>query len=127
MAGKDRPVVAIWLDSADRATIEQLVAGNKLPHLQSLLENGAYSRLKFSEQVRSDKYAAVLAGCTSSTSGYWSRLRYDPRTATIKNARAYRFEEYPLFYAIDPSLKVCVFDVPRADVNKEINALQILG
>jgi len=125
---RKRSVVAIWLDSADRATVEEMIASGKLPNLKQLRSSGAYARLQNVEPMLSETaYSTLMTGCSSATINYWSWLHYDAESCSMRSIGGYDFREFAPFYALSNDVNVCVFDVPKAVLRDDLRGIQVLG
>jgi predicted AlkP superfamily phosphohydrolase/phosphomutase len=124
-----RPVMAVWLDGADRATIEAYVAQGQLPFFKRLKDASAYGKIKYDPQTLvlfESVYYSLLTGCSAETLRHWFTLEYDPVRCGIKEATV-DFQQTPPFYAVADRRKVLIFDVPQAPLRPEVNGWQIKG
>ncbi|NEQ84067.1 MAG: nucleotide pyrophosphatase [Moorea sp. SIO2I5] len=122
------PVIAIGLDAADPALIEQWISQGHLKNLRRLREQGSYGRLKTYEYYRAETpWTTFLTGCSPEQTGYWAPLKIKEGTYEVEDIQAYDFAEYQPFYALGDDYRVAVFDIPQAPLSNQVNGLQVLA
>ncbi|MBE9181754.1 alkaline phosphatase family protein [Oculatella sp. LEGE 06141] len=125
---KKRPVIAIGLDAADPRLIETWMAQGHLKNLRRLRDEGAYARLKSFDYYRAETpWTTFLTGCSPQKTGFWTQLRFRANDYSVEDSQAYRFEEYPPFYALGNDYRVAVFDMPQARLSDQVNGIQVLA
>ena len=134
-----KPVVAIALDSADPAVLENWMDRGYLKNLNQLRQQGIYGRLNnsvehYSTIVETSSTERVwvmfLTGCLPNKTGFWQVEKYDRETYTATQDTVkgtYDFKEYPPFYALGEDYRVAVFDMPFTKLFNQVNGVQILG
>jgi predicted AlkP superfamily phosphohydrolase/phosphomutase len=134
-----KPVVAIALDSADPAVIENWMDRGYLKNLNQLRQQGIYGRLTNSvehcgttvETSSTERlWVMFLTGCLPNKTGFWQVEKYDRETYTATQDTVkgtYNFKEYLPFYALGEDYRVAVFDMPFTKLFNQVNGVQILG
>jgi hypothetical protein len=123
------PVIALWLDGVDRATLEAYMAEGDLPFFKRVKDAGAYGRTRTgtpATKLFESVYHNFLTGCSAETLEHWFPLQYDPVRCEIKNHSA-DFLQTPPFYTAAGPRKILIFDVPKAPLSPELNGWQIKG
>ena len=117
--------MAIWLDGADRAALEQYVADGKLPFFKRLKDASAYGKLR-NNLLFESLYYNLLTGCSAETLNHWFPLQYDPVGCGLKYGSV-DFQQTPPFYAMADRRKIVIFDIPQAPLSPELDGYQIRG
>jgi len=121
-------VVAIGLDAADPALIEEWLDQGYLPNLNRLRQQGAYGRLANLEYYKAETaWTTFLTGCQPQRTGYWTPIQYHPQTYSVVEGGAYDYRQYPPFYAFAPGKRVAVFDMPQTVLDPRVDGLQVLA
>jgi predicted AlkP superfamily phosphohydrolase/phosphomutase len=121
-------VIAIGLDAAEPAVLEGWMADGHLNNLKRLREQGTYGRLQNFDYYRAETpWTTFLTGCTPQKTGYWSPIKFNPRTYDAELIEAYDFQEYQPFYALGDDYRVAIFDMPQTAIAPQANGIQILG
>lgn len=122
------PVIAIGLDAAEPTLIEKWISEGHLKNLAKLKETGSYSHLSNLEYYRAETpWSTFLTGCNPDKTGYWGPVKYNKDRYVSEQYGAYKYEEYPPFYALGKDYKVAIFDMPQTAISKEANGPQVLG
>lgn len=122
------PVIAIGLDAADPQLLETWMAAGHLPTIRKLREQGAYGRLLNLESYRAETpWTTFLTGTLPEETGYWGPVKYDAATYQVTEQGAYKFQEYPPFYALGDDYQVAVFDMPQTQLSEQANGPQVLA
>ncbi|HYC03996.1 MAG TPA: alkaline phosphatase family protein [Azospirillaceae bacterium] len=123
-----QPVIAIGLDSAEHTLVDRWIAEGKLPVLAKLRQEGARARLEnFAVYSAELPWTTFLTGSTPQKTGYWTPIKYDPKSYTTTQTGAYDFEEVRPFYALGQDYKIAVFDMPHAKLSDQVNGIQALA
>jgi predicted AlkP superfamily phosphohydrolase/phosphomutase len=123
-----KPVIAIGLDAADPLLVERWMEEGRLPALAALRASGTYTRLENFDYCRAESACtSFLTGCPAWQTGRWGAFKFHPEDYTVEDIQAYEFDEYPPFYAADPSRRVAVFDLPQTRLVHGLNGIQVLG
>ena len=122
------PVLAIGLDAAEPDMIEAWIAQGRLPNIAKLWQSGAYGRLENYDMFKAElPWTTFLSGVAPEKTGYWSQLKFDPKTYGVANQEAYAFDEYKPFYALGENYRVAVFDPPQGRIVDRVNGVQAFG
>jgi predicted AlkP superfamily phosphohydrolase/phosphomutase len=124
-----RRVMAIWLDGADRVTLERYVAAGELPFFKRLKAASAYGKLRNDPPATilfESLYYNLLTGCSAETLNHWFPVQYDLERCGLKYGSV-DFQQTPPFYAMADRRKVLVFDIPQAPLSPAVNGYQIRG
>ncbi|PIG95294.1 alkaline phosphatase family protein [Gloeocapsopsis sp. IPPAS B-1203] len=122
------PVIAIGLDAAEPALIEQWISQGYLKNLRSLKEQGAYNRLHNFNYYRAETpWTTFLTGCSPQKTGYWAPIKLRQGTYEIDEIGAYDFAEYPPFYTLGDEYKVGIFDLPHSRPSNQVNGVQVFA
>jgi predicted AlkP superfamily phosphohydrolase/phosphomutase len=104
------------------------MADGSLPALARLRARGSYGRLQNLETFAAETpWTSFLTGCRPEQTGFWSQVRFRPRSYEIDPVSVYDFERYPPFYALGDRYRVAVFDVPQTALSERVNGLQVLA
>lgn len=134
-----KTVVAIALDSADPAVLENWMDRGYLKNLNQLRQQGIYGRLTNSvehcgttvETSSTERlWVMFLTGCLPNKTGFWQVEKYDRETYTATQDTVkgtYDFKKYSPFYALGEDYKIAVFDMPFTKLFNQVNGVQILG
>lgn len=124
----NNPVIAIGLDAADPALIEQWMSQGHLKNLQRLAQQGAYTRLSNFDYYRAETpWTTFLTGCSPQKTGYWAPVKFYEGTYDTEEIEAYNFSEYQPFYALGNDYQVAVFDMPQSTLAEPVNGIQVLA
>ena len=124
----NHPVIAIGLDAADPQLLEDWMSKGHLKTLNRLRQDGSYGRLLNLDSYRAETpWTTFLTGVLPEDTGYWGPIKYDPVTYEAREIRAYKFEEYPPFYALGEQYRVAVFDMPQSAISENVNGKQMLA
>ncbi|MDJ0705713.1 MAG: alkaline phosphatase family protein [Leptolyngbyaceae cyanobacterium MO_188.B28] len=122
------PLIAIGLDAADPQLLEDWMAAGHLPTLKRLRRQGAYGRLLNHESYRAETpWTTFLTGTLPTKTGYWGPVKYDAAAYKAIEQGAYKFQEYPPFYALGDDYKVAIFDMPQTQLSEQANGPQVLA
>lgn len=122
------PMVAIGLDAADPALLEEWFAAGELPNLQNLCARGAYGRLDNLDYYKAETpWTSFITGRLPAETGYWSPETFRHDEYRTESAGAYDFRAHPPFYALGPDYRVAVFDVPQSVICDDVNGPQVLA
>jgi predicted AlkP superfamily phosphohydrolase/phosphomutase len=109
-----RPLLALWLDSADDVLITRWLEEGRLPALQRLFKEGVRARLTGLEHSRAEVVQSVaITGAHPSRSGYWGIHSYDPATYRSTNRGLHNYDRVPPFFALGPERRVAMIDFPQ--------------
>lgn len=123
-----RKVIAIGLDSAPRELLSEWMANGHLPNLKRLRGQGGWADLKgVPFGVAEASWTVLWTGCHARTHGYWSQLDYLPERYGAAWHYTYDYQEFPPFYALGPSRRVCAFDIPQVQLSDAVNGYQVLA
>lgn len=123
-----RSVIAIGLDAADPQLLETWMSQGHLKNLNQLRQTGVYGRLSNFDAYRAETpWTTFLTGTLPETTGYWGPVHYDPKTYTASEVGAYKFDEYPPFYALGENYRVAVLDMPQTALTPQANGPQVLA
>lgn len=132
-------VLAIGMDAADPAIVNQWINDGSLPHLAKLRATGVHATLNnhftYRERPVPFPYGDALwvisqNGVLPNKSGFWQPLRYVPEQYDFQfdtEVSGHTFDRYKPFYALGEDYKVAVFDLPLAGYHDDVNGVQILG
>ncbi len=121
-----RRVIAIGLDAADPARIEQWMNEGHLPTLARLRDRGTYARLQTFRTYRAETpWTTFLTGAQRQRTGYWTQIRFRPDGYRVENDKAYDFHNVRPWYEFAPDKRVCIFDVPHARLSEQLNGVQV--
>ncbi|MEM6590714.1 MAG: alkaline phosphatase family protein [Cyanobacteria bacterium P01_C01_bin.73] len=122
------PVIAIGLDAADPQLLETWMDQGHLKTLQRLRQGGTYGRLLNLDSYRAETpWTTFLTGVLPEETGYWGPIKYNPDTYQAQEVRAYKFKDYPPFYALGDQYRVAVFDMPQSALSEQVNGWQVLA
>ncbi|HYE52984.1 MAG TPA: alkaline phosphatase family protein [Azospirillaceae bacterium] len=122
------PVIAIGLDSAERTLVDKWLAEGRLPTLAKLRAEGMHAKLEnFAVYSAELPWTTFLTGCAPQKTGYWTPIKYDPKTYTTTQTGAYSFDEVRPFYALGQDYRIAVFDMPHATLSDKVNGIQALA
>jgi predicted AlkP superfamily phosphohydrolase/phosphomutase len=108
--------------------LERWLAAGYLPHIDRIRRRGAYGRISGPGYYGAElAWTTFLTGSRPTSTGYWSPLKFDPRTYEIRDTGAFDFEDFPPFYALGDQYKIAVFDVPQAVIADDVRGLQVLA
>lgn len=118
-------LLAIGLDSAEPAMVEELMNSGDLPVLAELKAKGAFGELdNFDVFTAELPWTTFATGVMPEETGYWTPLKYSP-DYTVKARAAYEYDEYPAFFALGDNYRVCSFDVPQIRLQENLNGIQV--
>lgn len=118
-------VIAIGLDAAEPALVEDLTATGALPHLARLRARAAHAPLRSPSPFRSESpWTEFTTGRRAGTLRYWSTVAFDP---TAYDAYMRGAAPDPPFYAFGPATTVVAFDLPKVVRAPAVTGAQILG
>lgn len=121
-------VIAIGLDSAEPALVEQWADAGYLPTIARLRSEGAYCRLRNPGWYRAEQaWTTVLTGCDPAQTGYRRSLQFDDSTYQVRNVLASDDRVFPPFYALGPEYRVAVLDIPHTAFSDRVEGIQVLG
>lgn len=117
-------VIAIGLDSAEPSILEKWMAEGDLPNFSKLKSDGSYGRLENFEMFTAElPWTTFATGVMPEKTGYWTPLKYSPNYQIATRA-AYEYQEFPAFFALGDSYRVCAFDIPQVRLQKDFNGWQ---
>jgi predicted AlkP superfamily phosphohydrolase/phosphomutase len=109
------PLLRRWMDAGD------------LPVLAGLRRQGAVCPLRAGESHLAEvPWTALVSGQTPEHTGYWTPIRYDMGGYTAQEVGAYRYDEFPPFYALGDQARVLAFDLPQVPPLPSVNGVQAL-
>lgn len=109
------PLLCRWMDQGH------------LPVLADLRRQGAVCPLHAGESHLAEvPWTALVSGRTPDHTGYWTPIRYDVRRYVAEEIGAYRYEEFPPFYALGEGVKVLAFDLPQVPPLPSVHGVQAL-
>ena len=124
----NRTLIVLGLDSADPKLLDVWMDRGALPNIKRLREQGAYCSLRGPDLYLSEQaWTLVTTGFEATSTGYWSRWQFDPRTYELRDAGAYDFDQFPPFYALGPTYRSALFDVPQTRKSDRVNGVQIFA
>jgi predicted AlkP superfamily phosphohydrolase/phosphomutase len=123
-----KTVIAIGLDSADPLILDTWASQGHLPNISRLRGQGAYCPLRGPNLYLSEQaWTLVATGCEAARTGYWSRWKFDPYSYELHDTGAYPFSDYPPFYALGPSYRCAIFDVPQTRLCEQVHGIQVFA
>lgn len=121
------PVVVLGLDAADPVLVERWMDDGRLPALARLRARGSYRRLANFEYCRAESACtSFLTGCPAWKTGRWTPFKFH-QDYTVDDRQAYEFDDYAPFYALGPSWRVAMFDLPQTRLSDRVAGIQVLG
>ena len=121
------PVIAIGLDAAEPRLVERWMDEGKLPTLAGMRRRGAYMPLANYPHCRAETACtSFLTGCPPWQTGRWGAFKFH-EDYSVDDLQAYEFDEYPPFYALGPSHRVAVIDLPQTRLSDRVNGVQVIG
>lgn len=133
------PVIAIGLDAADPALLEEYMAQGHLKNISQVRQQGAYGRLNntvnysdVSTPAASTErlWAMTWTGCMPDQTGFWGTSKFYPKNYEVSRdilQVGCDFEQYPPFYALEDDYRVFVLDPPTSGLSSKVNGLQTLA
>lgn len=119
-------LIAIWLDAAEPALLEEMMANGGLPQLQALRTRGMYGRLRSLDHTLSETvYGMVLTGQPPDKTGTWNIGRFNRQTYDEGEVELTDYAGQPFFPQFDSTLRTCVFDVPCLPLLPQLNGAQV--
>jgi hypothetical protein len=122
-------VIAIGLDCGDAKRVKELMSQGYLEGLRGIRARGAWCELDVTDHFRDEAvWTEVLCGCRSNKTGFFSPFGLLEGSYDIQWTPVYNFQEYPLFYALDPTRKIAAFDIPHcSSIADGISGIQVLS
>jgi len=122
----NNPVVAIGLDAAEPALLEEWMSKGYLKNLKRLREQGIYGRLQnFRDSNVETAWTTFATGCSPQKTGYWAMLGLREGTYATETRAAYDYQEFAPFFALEDPYRVVAFDIPQVRLVEKINGFQI--
>lgn len=122
-----KPVIAIGLDAAEPALIEEWLSKGLLKNLGELRQKGAYGRIQNQENYRAETpWTTFLTGVWPEQTGYWGPVKYSSSDYGVESIDAYKFQDYEPFYTLSDR-KVAVFDMPQTKLSAQLDGVQVLA
>ncbi len=119
-------LIAIWLDAAEPALLEEMMANGELPQLRALRTRGMYGRLRSLDHTLSETvYGMVLTGQPPDKTGTWNIGRFNRQTYDEGEVELTDYAGQPFFPQFDSTLRTCVFDVPCLPLLLQLNGVQV--
>ena len=122
-------VIAIGLDCGDAKRVREWMSQGYLEALRGIRDRGAWCELDVVGHFRDEAvWTEVLCGCRSNKTGFFSPFGLLEGSYDIQWTPVYDYQEYPLFYALDPTRKIAAFDIPHcSSIADEISGIQVLS
>jgi predicted AlkP superfamily phosphohydrolase/phosphomutase len=119
-------VLAVWLDAAEPALLEALMARGELPTLARLRGTGTYGRLRTLDHSLSEiVYGMVLTGQPPDSTGTWTIGRFDLQSYREGASERTDYCGVPFFVQLDRNLRTCIFDVPCQPLLPGLKGVQV--
>jgi len=122
-------LLALGIDAGDPVQIRKLMDAGRLPNLQRLLDQGAWTSLSsFPYYADEAVWTIFLTGQTAAETGHWTSLRLIPGTYDVCDAGYHDFVDPPLFFAHAATKRLAVFDLPNCNTLWDgINGIHVVG
>ena len=122
-------VIAIGVDCGDAKRVTEWMRQGSLEGLRRIRARGAWCELDVEGHFRDEAlWTEVLCGCRANKTGFFSPFGLLEGSYDIKWTSVYDYQEYPLFYALDPMRKIAAFDIPHcSSIANEVNGIQVLS
>lgn len=123
-----RTLIVLGLDSAEPTLLDTWMSLGALPNIRRLREQSAYCTLHGPDLYLSEQaWTLVTTGAEASSTGYWSRWQFDPRTYELRDAGAYDYGQFSPFYALGPTYRSAIIDVPQTRMSERVNGVQVFA
>jgi predicted AlkP superfamily phosphohydrolase/phosphomutase len=120
-------LLAISIDAPAWPLLRRWMDAGELPVLARLRRRGAVCSLRAgASHLAEVPWTALVSGQSPRRTGYWTPVRYDARDYTAHEVGAYRYDEFPPFYALGESARVLAFDLPQVPPLDTVNGVQAL-
>ncbi|MGL5081558.1 MAG: alkaline phosphatase family protein [Microcoleaceae cyanobacterium] len=128
MENTKNQVIAIGLDAAQPALLEEWMSKGYLKNLSRLREQGVYGRLEnFRDSNVETAWTTFSTGCRPEKTGYWAAMGFREGTYETETRAAYDYKEYPPFFDTGEEYRVITFDVPQLRLSEDVKGLQVGG
>src|SRR5271157_1233929 len=105
-------VIAIGLDCGDAKRVREWMSQGCLEGLGGIRARGAWCELNVTGHFRDEAvWTEVLCGCRANKTGFFSPFGLLKGSYDVQWTPVYDYQEYPLFYALDPMRKIAAFDI----------------
>jgi predicted AlkP superfamily phosphohydrolase/phosphomutase len=122
-------VIAIGLDCGDAERVKEWISQGCLEGLRAVRAQGAWCQLEVTGHFRDEAvWTEVLCGCRADKTGFFSPFEFLEGTYDLQWKPVYDYQEYPLFYDLDPTCNIAAFDVPHcSSIADRISGIQVLS
>jgi len=122
-------VIAIGLDCGDARRVREWMSQGYLEALRGIRARGAWCDLDVMGHFRDEAvWTEVLCGCRANKTGFFSPFGLLEGSYNLRWRPVYDYQEYPLFYALDPTRKIAAFDTPHcSSIADKLNGIQVLS
>lgn len=121
-------VLAVWLDAAEVALVEEMMAAGEMPALAASRARGAWGRLRGGHYaVGKSVYGQVITGQPPERTGAWNVARFDSQRYTHMDDRDLTYNEVAPFFAACKGTRVAVFDVSQVALHPDVEGIQLLA
>ncbi|CAM3761215.1 alkaline phosphatase family protein [Smaragdicoccus niigatensis] len=118
-------VLFVAFDACDAGLIQELARDGHCPNLAKLLVEGAVvdTVAPYGTYVGAS-WMTISTGADVGTHRYWNWVEVDPDTYKLRQTTPRESRRAPFWQHVsDSGRRVCAFDVPHADIPKELNGL----
>ncbi|HYM05730.1 MAG TPA: alkaline phosphatase family protein [Terriglobales bacterium] len=117
----------LGLDAMEWTLIEQWAAEGKLPAFRRLLEEGARAELaSTAAQLPDTVWSAIYSGTNPAKFAKYFYVQYDPESGDLRMLDDDAIGAEPFWDHLSTAGKrVCVFDVPKFPVSRQINGIHL--
>lgn len=120
-------LLAISIDAPAWPLLQTWMDAGRLPVLAGLRARGAVCALRAGESHLAEvPWTALVSGQRPEHTGYWTPIRYDVAHYRAREVGAYRYDEFPPFYALGDAVRVLAFDLPQVPPLPSVNGVQAL-
>jgi predicted AlkP superfamily phosphohydrolase/phosphomutase len=127
MATNSTRQLLIGLDAMEWNLVKKWATEGKLPTIQRLLNDGLHGELKTtSAELPDTVWASICTGLNPAKFEKYFYVQYDPVTGGLRNVPDDAIHEAPFWEYLSASgKKVCIADVPKFPLSRQINGVHL--